>query len=239
MPRPAYVLVAFAAALLIQNGASVAANTAPPLLSNSAPQSETVSPAMAAARVNKDRARTAPTFIKEPDYQRPEPAERAGEFGEVTVSGIIGEDGKFLEPKIAVSSRSASIDAAALASVPSMVFEPARDGEGKPLSIPADLPLDYSQVKFHGPGGLTQYRCDQFVRDYDWWYRTWPVEHHDRVFETLRGFAVVADLRSGKSGINFDTEWKSAIEACRKSPDKMMLDLLKPHGTLFRGMLRQ
>jgi TonB family protein len=221
-------------------GASIA------LLAGSAPQvlaeddlNEVESSAMAVARANKDRARIAPSFIEEPNYSRPETAKQAGEFGEVVLSGIIAADGKFHEPKIAVSSRSASIDAAALSSVPSMVFEPARDESGEALSIPANLPLEYSHVKFHGPEGLAQYRCDQFVRDYDWWYRTWPAEHQDRVFKTLRGYAVVADMRSGQSGTDFDTEWRSAIEACRKAPKKMMLDMLKPHGALFRGMVRK
>jgi len=237
MFRAIHALVALACSLLLQGGTSVA-ETVPPPQDNSVSPSEVVSPAMAEARANKDRAKTAPSFTKEPDYERPETAKLAGEFGEVILSGIIGADGKFIEPRIAVSSRSASIDAAALASVPSMTFEPARDADGAPLSTPAHLPLEYSQVNFHGPEGLAHYRCDQFVRDYDWWYRTWPAEHQDRVFKTLRGFAAVADMRSGKSPTNFVAEWKSAIDACRKSPNRMMLEMLNPHGALFRGMVR-
>jgi TonB family protein len=193
---------------------------------------------MAAAVANKARAKTAPSFIRQPDYIRPETAKSSGEFGEVVLSGIIQKDGKFAEPRVKVSSRSPLIDAAALASVDAMLFEPARDADGNALSIPANLPLEYSQVAFHGPAGLTQYRCDQFVRDYDWWYRTWPANQHDRVFKTLRGFAVIADMRTGKSA-DFDAEWKSAIASCRTSPSKMMLDQLKLHGALFRGMVRK
>jgi TonB family protein len=196
------------------------------------------SPAMAAAIANKARAKTAPSFIKEPGYVRPEAARLAGEFGEVVLSGIIGEDGNVREARIETSSRSASIDAAALASVSSMLFEPARDAERKSLSIPAKLPLEYSHTGFHGPKGIAHYRCDQFVRDYDWWYRTWPADKQDRVFKTLRGFVVLADMKSGKPTANFESEWKGAIEACRRSPDKLMLDMLKPHGAFIRGMVR-
>lgn len=238
MCKPTRVVASIAAALLFQSGTSVASDEVTPFQNGSASPNGNGSPAMADALANKARATTAPSFIKQPDYIRPEAAKSAGEFGEVVLSGIIGEDGKFAEPKIRTSSRSALIDAAALASVDAMLFEPARDAAGKALSIPANLPREYSQVAFHGPAGLAQYRCDQFVRDYDWWYRTWPVDQQDRVFKTLRGFAVVADMRTGKTA-DFDTEWKSAIESCRKSPSKMMLDQLKPHGALFRGMVRK
>jgi TonB family protein len=198
-----------------------------------------VSSAMAAAIANKPRAKTAPSLIREPDDLRPAAAMSAGEFGEVTLSGIIGEDGKFQEAKIGVSSRSTAIDAAALAAVPTMLFEPARDADGKPLSVPANLPLEYSQTDFHGPRGLAHYQCGQFVRDYDWWYRTWPAEKQDRVFKTLRGFVVLADLKSGKTSGDFASEWKRAIESCRKSPDKLMLDMLKPHGSFIRAMVKE
>jgi TonB family protein len=199
---------------------------------------ESVSSAMNAAISNKARAKTAPSFIKEPDYLRPEAAMSAGEFGEVTLSGIIGEDGKFREAKVRVSSRSALIDATALAAAPSMLFEPARDADGKPLSIPANLPLEYSQTDFHGHRGVAHYQCGQFVRDSDWWYRTWPADKQDRIFKTLRGFVLLADMRSGKASGDFASEWKQAIESCRRSPDKLMLDMLKPHGSFIRTMVR-
>ena len=200
--------------------------------------SELVSPAMAAAIANKTRVKTVPTFKKEPDYLRSSAAITAGEFGEVVLSGIIGADGKFQEAKISVSSRSASIDAAALAAVSSMVFEPAHDADGKPISVPANLPLEYSQADFHGARGLAHYQCAQFVRDYDWSYRTWPDDKQDRIFKTLRGLVVVADMRSGKTTGDFASEWREAIESCRRNPDKLMLDMLKPHGSFIRTTIK-
>lgn len=238
MCRPIRVFASITAALLVQCGTSFAAAEVTPSQNGSASPNGSTSAAMADALANKARATTVPSFIKQPDYIRPEAARSAGEFGEVVLSGIIGGDGKFAEPKVKTSSRSALIDATALAAVDAMLFEPALDADGNALSIPANLPLEYSQVAFHGPAGLAQYRCDQFVRDYDWWYRTWPADQQDRVFKTLRGFAVVDDMRTGKS-TDFDAEWKSGIESCRTSPKKMMLDQLKPHGALFRGMVRK
>jgi TonB family protein len=207
--------------------------------SGSTPDAERGSPAWVAANANKARAKTSPSFINEPDYVRPEAARLAGEFGEVVISGIIGEDGKVREPKIKVSSRSSSIDSAALASIPAMLFEPARDAEGNPLSIPADLALEFGHVDFRGPRGLSQYRCEQFVRDYDWWYRTWPADAQDRIFKTLRGYVALSGMQSGKPAGDFDSEWKATIEACRKSPGRLMLDMLKPDGAFIRGMLKK
>ena len=203
-----------------------------------APESESVSPTWAVAVANRARVKTAPSFKVEPDHIRPESARLLGEFGEVVLIGIIGQDGKVREARVKVSSHSDAIDAAALASVPAMLFEPARDAAGSPLDIVSVVSLEYSHVDFHGPRSLAQYRCDQFVRDYDWWYRTWPADKHDRIFETLRGFTALADLRAGNaSRTDFEAEWKAAVEACRQSPQKRMLDMFATHGKLLRQMV--
>lgn len=203
----------------------------------SSPQSgEVGSAGSPAENFNKARVKTAPRFITEPEYIRPESARLAGEFGEVVLSARVDEDGRVREPTILVSSRSESIDAAALASVPSMFFEPARDADGRPLSLWANISLEYGHVNFRDAPSLAQYRCDQFVRDYDWWYRTWPEGAQDRIFKTLRGFVYTAD-RDLKAGA-FDAEWKAAVEACRASPKKLMLDMLKPHGSFVRQMVK-
>jgi len=181
--------------------------------------------------------KTAPSFKREPDYIRPEDARLRGEFGVVILSGIIGNDGKVREATIKRSSRSASIDATALAAVPSMLFEPARDADGNALDIVSNISLEYTQADFHGPQSLARYRCDQFVRDYDWWYRTWPSGQEDRIFKTLRGIVVLSEAKFNAA--DFAAEWKAAIEACRAAPDKLMLDTLKPHGDLVRGMVRK
>jgi TonB family protein len=214
-----------------------AALTAQPVSAQSAAETVPVSasPAMAEAIANKGRIKTPPHFVQEPSDVRPEAAAQAGQFGDLVLSGIIGPDGKLHEAKITQSSRSAILDAAALAAVPTMLFEPAKDADGKPLSVPANLPFEYLATDFHGPRGLAHYQCTQFVRDYDWWYRAWPADKQDRVYKTLRGFAAVNDLHSGKTS-DFASEWKDAIERCRKAPDRLMLDMLKPHGSLFRAM---
>jgi TonB family protein len=194
---------------------------------------QTFSSAWLAAQANRTRMKVAPSFKHEPAYVRPEDARSRGEFGTVVLSAIIGKDGRVREASVKISSRSASIDAAALASVPSMLFEPARDADGNAMDIVSRISLEYTQVDFHGPRSLAQYRCEQFVRDYDWWYRTWPADEEDRIFKTLRGVVVISEPKFSAS--DFAAEWKAAIEACRAAPTASMLDMLKPHGPFIRG----
>jgi len=196
---------------------------------------QTLSAAWVAAQANRARMKVAPSFKREPAYVRPEDARSRGEFGTVVLSAIIGEDGRVREAGVKISSRSASIDAAALASVPTMLFEPARDADGNALDIVSTISLEYTQVDFHGPRSLAQYRCDQFVHDYDWWYRTWPAGEEDRIFKTLRGIVVISESKFSAS--DFAAEWKAAIEACRGAPGALMLDMMKPHGKFIRGMI--
>ncbi|MFA5966635.1 MAG: energy transducer TonB [Sphingomonas sp.] len=201
---------------------------------------EPMSPALTDATANKARIKTRPSLVHEPDYVRPKSAIEAGEFGEVWISGIVGEDGKLHEPKIKMSSRAASIDAAALADVQSLLFSPGRDAEGKAISVPITMSLEYGHVEFHGPNNLAQYRCDQAVKDYDWWNRTWSADKKDRIYGTVKGMVVMQALNTGnRSGLDFDSEWKAAIEACRAQPTKHMLDLLKPDGEFIRRMTKE
>ncbi|WP_404339528.1 energy transducer TonB [Sphingomonas sp. MMS12-HWE2-04] len=196
-------------------------------------------PALAQATANKARMAVRPVLKIEPDYIRPTTAIESGEYGEVFISGIIGEDGKIYEPAIKVSSRSDIIDRQALTDVRSFLFSPARDVEGHAVTIPINLSLEYGHVNFRGSNGLAQYRCNQAVKDSDWWSRTWPSDKKDRIYGTVKGMVAMQALRSGDRGAtNFDGEWKAAIEACRKQPDKRFLDMLKPDGDFVRSMTK-
>lgn len=188
---------------------------------------------MVAAQANRVRMAKPPQLVTEPAYVRPAAALEAGEYGEVSVRVIVGEDGRATEPAVVVSSRSALIDAAAIAAVPAMRFTPAQDAEGKPLALPIRLSIEFANI---APGELTGYRCDQFARDVAWWQRTWPEDQRDRIRDTLAGLAAMADLRNGKL-TSFRKEWLAAAEACRADPAAFMLDKLEPHGKLLRGAL--
>lgn len=210
----------------------------------SAPGAAPASPAMEAARANRARMRTPPSLTTEPEYIRPDAARDAGEFGEVVILGIVGTDGRMIEPSVVGSSRSALIDEAALAVVPAMRFKPAQDASGAPIVVPVQAVLEFSHVDFRGPRGLSEYRCDQFVRDYDWWGRTWAADRHDRIYMTLRGYVALTTLHSAgaaealSGSSDFAEQWTAAIEACRSKPAARMIDALPRRSSLKALILR-
>jgi len=231
--------------LLASMMATLIALQAAPSAPNSSPMTE--SPAMTMARANRSRMKVAPSFRSGPDPDVPAAAQAAGEFGKVTISGIIGVDGHFSEAKVAVSSRSTLLDTTALAIANSTVFDPAKDENGAPLAISAQMPVEFSNAKTPGKGGgVLRYRCDQFARDYDWWFRTWPTGNHDDFYLLVLGFSTIAKARdrNGALDINkfasvnrdFESRWKSAVEACRAAPDRLFIDVFQPEGKLMRGM---
>lgn len=205
------------------------------------------SPAMTAARANRARLKTTAVFKSGPRAEIPEAALAAGEFGKVTVSGIIGADGRFSELKVVDSSRSERLDAAALAAAAASVFEPARDAAGEPIAILARMPFEFTNAKSAGKGGgVLRYRCDQFARDYDWWYRTWPADKHDDFYFLVLGFSTIAKSQGangrldyekfGSVNKDFDARWRAAVEACRAKPDRLFIDVFKPEGDMLKRM---
>jgi len=41
------------------------------------------------------------------------------------------------------------------------------------IEIVWNISPEFAQADFDT---LADYRCDQFVHDYDWWYRSWPTD---------------------------------------------------------------
>ncbi|MBR7620874.1 TonB family protein [Phenylobacterium sp. 20VBR1] len=198
----------------------------------------------AMAQANKARVATRPVYKSGPSPDIPEAVRATGAHGKVVVSGVIGADGRFTETKVAVSSRSSLLDAAALEQVSAMIFEPARDAEGVALSLPARTPLEFTNAKSEGKGGgVLRYGCSQFARDYDWWYATWPATEHDDFYYLVLGLSALStasasgrfDVASfGKGYEGFEPRWKAAVEACRKAPQRLFIDVFKPEGDFLR-----
>ncbi|WP_157216632.1 TonB family protein [Flavisphingomonas formosensis] len=203
--------------------------------------------AMAAARANRAAMKAPPVFKSGPEAEFPEGAREAGEFGKAIVSGIVGADGRMTEASIALSTRSARLDAAALAAAQASLFDPARDAAGTAIAVPVRMPFEFSNAKGPGKGGgVLRYRCDQVVRDYDWWYATWPADAHDDFYLMTLGFSMIAKSRTakgeldpsamGKVNRDFDERWRAAVETCRKTPERLFIDVLKPEGELLRHL---
>jgi TonB family protein len=171
----------------------------------------------------------------------PEGERAAGRHGKVVVGGLVGRDGKLIDPQVTLSSKSPGLDAAALAAARATDFR--RD------AVTAAVPtvITYEFVSFRSPGqsgGVLRYACAQFVRDQDWWKATWPAKERSE-FENMMsglGFLVlmggnrrtVSDYKSWSDG--FKVRFPKAIEDCRAKPDALAIDMLKPEGLYARRL---
>ena len=186
---------------------------------------------------------THPKFLSGPIAEFPDAAKAAGEFGKVIVSGTIDVDGRLHDPKIEVSSKSDLLDASALAAASAAVFDPAHDEQGTPVAKHAQVPYNFSNANTPGKGGgALRYRCDQFVRDYDWWFKTWPDDKKSDFYLLVLGYETLLSMRGGSLQVqpdaakNFDIHWRATVESCRKKPDKLFIDVIDPEGPFLRKL---
>ena len=208
------------------------------------PQTATETPEMADARANRTRMKTPPRFVSSDIADAyPEAARAQGAHGEVSVSVIVTRDGKIIQATIETSSRSKILDDFALARASAGRFEPAKDDAGNAIAVPITLITKFNTGLDGRDGGIAHYRCDQFVRDQDWWRAQWPAGQDDTVYTVVRGVTVVlgtsAVSRSIPSKADFKRHWDETIEACRKQPESMLIDVLKPEGEYLRSLAAQ
>ena len=178
-----------------------------------------------------------------PEY--PDAERAAGHHGSVKISGTIGPDGRLADPKVATSSRAAVIDAAALAAARATVFRVRLDAAGQPIPQEATLPFTFDSYHSQGKGGgILRYRCDQFVKDQDWWRATWPAKEYDEFFNMILGLKAIIALGQGRMDAamikgavsDLQQRWTKSIEACRAKPEAMVIDVLKPEGDWARRL---
>ncbi|NML04604.1 energy transducer TonB [Sphingomonas sp. G-3-2-10] len=217
----------------------------PPATAQEAP-----SPAMAAANANRAKVKTRPSFKDGPSADLPAASRAIGEHGKVEITGIIGVDGRVTETRITQSSRSPTLDRIALEAVAGSSYEPAKDAEGNPIAIPAKIPFDFGNLRTPGKGGgILRYSCAQFVLDQDWWKATWGEDARgDEFFHMSLGIAMLSRPGglTGMSGkdltaavADFGKRFDDALGKCRKSPEKMVIDVFKPYGDVMRRLASQ
>lgn len=212
------------AALLFAGGVRAQESGPPP------PQPEGA-PAAAA----QPRVATPPAFASGPQAEYSDAERNAGHHGTVVIRGVIGVDGRFQDPEVAVSSGAPGLDAAALAAARATSFTPARDDAGNVIEAPARMPFRFSRAAGPG-GGLVRYPCSAFVQDMDWWRATFPDRSFDdhELYNFYAGARMVASgaLRPGgerqlRSAIAaFGQEWARALETCRRRPDAMLVEIM-------------
>ena len=195
----------------------------------------TSSASWAEAVANRENMATPPKFVEGPYATLTESEKALGHHGPVVVEGIIDVDGRMREPRIKVSSRAEAVDAIALDAAGASTFSPAMDAAGAALAVVVAMPFDLVSYKSRS-GGMFEYRCDQFVRDMDWWKRAHPEEaykKHELYTMQLGFFMSGLVLRSGKEQElfraeieRFDERWLAAIETCRKKPKLLQKDVI-------------
>ena len=99
--------------------------------------------AAAANAAARQRAVSKPSGISQPKPKYPPAARRAGQQGTVTLSFTIGSSGTVISARIAKSSGYTLLDNAALSTIRSWRFKPARNALGEAVSYSYTLPVPF------------------------------------------------------------------------------------------------
>lgn len=184
-----------------------------------------------------------PLYVSRVDPEFSDAARAAGEHGKVVIAGKIGADGQLFDAVVATSSRSPTLDAAALAAAQASRLRPYRDNAGQPLAVPVNLSFAFDNYHTPGPGGgILRYRCDQFVRDENWWQATWPASEKNGFYTLMLGLSMMSQgVLSNPSGIKeakaaFDARLADARRDCAAQPDRLFVDVMKVEGPAARRL---
>ncbi|MGN6817082.1 MAG: TonB family protein [Sphingomonas sp.] len=236
-------------AVLLQSAAQSATPPSVPTPSNapaSTPATAPVDPVVAAAAANRARMKVPPHFVSGPKADLPDSERALGHHGVIKVSGVIDVDGHFIAARVAKPSGAPVLDKLALDTAAASTFKPATDAEGQAIPVVVSMPVDLVAYKSSLPGGgLVHYGCRQFVLDMDWWRRAHPDtkwQDHE-LYTMLIGLDTLVALREKGAGDvqgvlgaakGFEAHWLDAIEQCRKQPDKLLVDVMRPEGEYAR-----
>lgn len=216
--------------------ASVSGQQVPPATSTVAFEP----PAVVAAKANQARVKVPPSIKskKDPEWTKADLAavRKLGEHGRVTIAGIIGTDGRYTDLIVRTSSRGAALDAYAKRLAGALIFTPARDAAGAPVTTWAAFPFQFLAASLVDvSASVFAYRCDAAVRDWDWWKGAWP-ERTKAQYETynlITGMELLANARSGGDPqanaakmASFSDRWDKAVSDCRSQPSRLFLDAL-------------
>lgn len=218
---------------LLFGAALLAAQTEAQSASAEAPTTD--SPAWIEAKANRPKLKQAPALKDGPVVDLPEAERAAGHHGTVLIEGIVGIDGTMSEARIRQTSKAVELDRLALEAAQASTFIPAMDAQGNPLAVVVTMPFDLVGYKSREGMGINQYRCDQFIRDMDWWQSVnpdAPFKNHE-LYQLHAGlqFAAAVNRTHGiedlqKVANGFETRWIKAIALCRKKPDMLQRDAI-------------
>lgn len=249
--RLAAMAIATAALLVTQSGADARQLLPPPpLIAPSSADAAAANDAVATeALSNLSKVKTQTRWLSGGEVELPEAQRLAGHHGKVLVTGVLGVDGRLRWAMLKSSSGSPVLDRIAVSAALSAVFEPARDADGNPLSVPITVPQEFYAYKSREPGGgLVRYSCKQFAADMDWWRATFPDRkwRDHELYSMIVGIAVLAKgnlSAGGAAGLkatlaDVETRWVQTIEKCRARPEKRFADVMQPEGKAIDALSR-
>ncbi|WP_284125745.1 energy transducer TonB [Parerythrobacter aestuarii] len=162
----------------------------------------------------------------------PEEAKALGHHGAVRIAGTIMPDGSIGNAEVSASSRSTILDAAALEAVKGWRYAAPFDLQGEPASYDVVFALDFGQGKDGGSylSGIETYRCEAFIKEYDWWRSAFPEADPDDYdlrkmligAEFLVAISKSGDTKGFKDRMErWNGKFAKTIEGCRKRPRKL------------------
>jgi TonB family protein len=177
------------------------------------------------------------------DAPYPDADRAAGRHGKVVIEGMIGPDGRMIDPKITASSRAPTLDDVALAGARGTLFRVAK-AEAGVTPKPTQIAYEFVSYRLQGKGGgVLRYRCAQFVLDQDWWKATWEPPKRTEFESMMGGLGFLVLMQGRWNGASFKAwsdgfkaRFAGAIEDCRAKPDALAIDMIKPEGVYARRL---
>mgnify|MGYP002780950457 FL=1 len=156
----------------------------------------------------------------------------------MTWLATVGPDGKLKSLTLKRSSNSPAIDAAAKAWAEAAYYLAATDAAGAAIEGEAEVRLDYARWDDESPGGgLGDYRCADLVREAEWFAAANAGERKiftlENFFTSMPGLKAMLDgaatpsIEERQRGYaSRGREWQRLLQRCRRSPDRLFLDLV-------------
>jgi TonB family protein len=171
-------------------------------------------------------------------------AKARGHHGFATIGGVVQTDGSLTDIALVEPTGSPILDQAAIELVRGAVFQPAKNKLGEPLAAWKEVELQFTGRfrKSGSTGGLTTYRCDQFVNDMDWWKAAVPNRPWRRnpLYSELLALNFGATMFKPKSAVTdaqVEADWNRTLLHCRTNPDQLLVEGWQGTNNLVRSLM--
>lgn len=177
----------------------------------------------------------------------PQWAKDAGHNGGATYIAQLDAEGRLRSVKISRSSGSPAIDEAVRTRAQNLAYRSARDAGGNPIAGPAIGGMSYARWDRNSPGGgIATYSCGDLVREHDWFFEANAGKPFPFAPKAMF-YRAVTQARIESGGVSddetFDAEmaqrdalWDELLASCRKTPTRLMLDIVD-HRDVYQRLM--